>query len=81
MLKQLPNGDWIDPSTIASVRVLPRQASLIEGHPDHPDRVVLTYAVTPMGAARDVLIECRDALDAQQVRDEIAGLRNSVLES
>lgn len=41
MLLDLPNGDWVDPKIVTSVRYIAREKSYVPDAPDHPDRVVI----------------------------------------
>ncbi len=66
-LKQLPNGNWVDPDLIRSVRALDECDGFMGGF--HPPRVVVDH-----GAGCSEMIECVTFAAACATRDKIAKL-------
>lgn len=73
MLKQLPNGDWIDPTTVTSVRAL-ELSRCVFTDTTHSNRVVVMW-----GKMMCSVINCESYADAERIRDEIAGWCNEPL--
>jgi hypothetical protein len=65
-LLKLPNGSWVDPRTITSIRPLPTSTGFT-GHL-HRARVVVNHGA---GLAEEIL--ANDDADALRIADEIAG--------
>jgi hypothetical protein len=68
-LRQLPNGDWVNPEAIVSVRAFPQSQWSVGGVAANRDRVVVE-----MRAGTPIVIECDSLNEAKVIRDDIAEL-------
>jgi len=69
-LHQLSNGNWIDLKTIKAIRALPRERGFYGDV--HADRLIIEH-----GQRGIEILNCDDAEQCVEMRDEIAALVNS----